>query len=350
MAVETYLERHGHEPPETFKINALERLLIDEHYHPGLWPLYTVNRKLRSLKPSFVTEKRIHIYTKTSEDELWFHGDLHELRDLVISLDSRTCAVSLASSPRIFYTVPREWCKRLVVRRDEKRRYWFHLLPLQFCCRQILKSKGVGVIQCRSMLIRSEVYVDSAYFHVGLGECWKSIHEVYDQLHCFVGLKQLAGAIDKMDIFDETERNFPYKIIYILGMESLGIPYEYFAVEEIEVEIEGGEREKSSIVHVSVDTTSGKTLRAILMHILVCARCNGFLDGFLKLILKSLMKYDPLEGFTFFNITNMAGLHRGCVNTIKYTLDGDFDQLLLDAYNMPKERCMTVKNFMCKYF
>ena len=351
MAVETYLERHGYEPSETFKINALERLLIAEPYHPGLWPLYAVNRKLHCLKPSFATEKRVHIYTKTFEDEIWFHGDLFELRDLVISLDSRTCAVSLAlSSPRIFYTVPREWCKRLVVRRDEKRRYWFHLLPLQFCCRQILKPKGVGVIQCRSMLIRREVYVDSAYFHVGLGECWKSIHEVYAHLHCFVGLKQLAGAIDKMDIFDETERNFPYEIIYILGMENVGIPYEYFAVEEIEVEIEAGVREKSIIVHVCVDTQMGKTLRGILTHILVCAWCNRFLDGFLKLILKSLMKYDPLEGYTFFNITNTAGLHRGCVSTTKYTLDGDFDQLLIDGHNAPKERCITVKNFMCKYF
>ena len=132
----TYLERHGFEPGETFKINVLERLLIAEPYHPGLWPLYTVNRKLRSLKPTFATEKRIHIYTKTPEDDLWFRGDLCELRDLVISLDSRTVAVSLGVFwPRVFYTVPREWCKRLIVRRDEKRRFWFHLLPLQFCCR-----------------------------------------------------------------------------------------------------------------------------------------------------------------------------------------------------------------------
>jgi hypothetical protein len=349
--VRTYAERYGYEPSEIFKINALERLLIAEPYHPGLWPLYSVNRALRFLKPSFAVEKRVEIYSTTSENELWFHGDLYELRDLVISLDSRTCAVSLMTSlRREWYTVPREWCKRLVVRRDEKNRYWFHLLPIQFCCRQILKSKGVGVIQCRSMLIRPENYVDSAYFHVGLGKCWKSIHEVYESLHCFVGLKQLAAAIDKMDIFDETERNFPYEIIYILGMEILPIPYEYFAVEEIEVEIEAGKKEKSSIVHVSVEEKCGQTLRGILMHILVCAQCNMFLDGFLKLIHKSLMKYDPLQGYTFFNITNTAGLHRGYVNTVKYTLDGDFDQLLLDAYNAPKERCMSVKNFMCKYF
>ena len=201
------------------------------------------------------------------------------------------------------------------------------------------------------MLIRPEVYVDSAYFHVGLGKCWKNIHEVYENMHCFVGLKQLAGAIDKMDIFGKTERNYPYEIIYILGMQSLAIPYEYFVVEEKEVEIEGKEeKEKSSIIRVSVDATSGQTLKAILMHILVCANCNSFLDGFLKLILKSLMKYNPLESYTFFNVTNTNGLHRGRVNTIKYTLDGDFDQLLLDTYNAPEERCLTVKNFMCKYF
>ena len=342
----TYLERHGFKPGEAFKINALERLLIAEPYHPGLWPVYTVNRKLRSLKPVFATERRIHIYTKTPEDEIWFRGDLSELRDLVISLDSRTVSVSLAvHRQRVFYTIPREWCKRLIVRRGENYRFWFHLLPFEFCCRQILKSTGVGVIQCRSMLIRPEVYVDSAYFHVGLGSCWKSVHEVYPDLHCFVGLKRLAGAIDKMDIFAETERNYPYEIIYVLSMTTFGLPYEYFVIEVVEVE-----EEKSSIIHVDTVMTSGQTLRGILMHILVCAKCNSYLEGFLKLILKALMKYNPLEGTIYFNVTTQKGLHRGRVNTVKYTLDGDFDQLLLDAYNATEEHCLTVKKFMYKYF
>jgi hypothetical protein len=343
--LETYLERQRFKPCEAFKINALERLLIAEPYHPALWPLYTVNRKLRSLKPVFVKEQRIRIYTKTPEDELWFCGDLSELRDLVISLDSRTVAVSLAvHEQRVFYTIPREWCKRLIVRRGENYRFWFHLLPFEFCFRQILKSTGVGVIQCRSMLIRPEAHLDSTYFHVGLGKCWKSVHEVYPDLHCFVGLKRLAGAIDKMDIFDETERNYPYEIIYILSSHTLTLPYEYFVIEIVEVE-----EEKSSIIHVDTLMTTGKTLRDILMHILVCAKCNSYLEGFLKLLLKALMKYNPLKGCVFFNMTTQKGLHRGRVSTVKYTLDGDFDQLL-DAYNATEERCLTVENFMCKYF
>jgi hypothetical protein len=212
----TYVERHGFKPCEAFKINALERLLIAEPYHPGLWPLYTVNRKLRSLKPTFVKEKRVRVYTQTPEDEIWFRGDLSELRDLMISLDSRTVAVSLVvGGVRVFYTVPREWCKRLVVRRGlGYYRFWFHLLPFEFCCRQILRSKGVGIIQCRSMLIRPEIHLDSAYFHVGLGKCWKSVHEVYPDLPYFVGLKRLEGAIDKMAIFEETERNYYYYYYY----------------------------------------------------------------------------------------------------------------------------------------
>ena len=135
------------------------------------------------------------------------------------------------------------------------------------------------------------------------------------------------------------------------------LPYEYFVIELLAAVKKGKKiknkkkKEKSSIIHVDTRMIAGKTLRDILMHILVCAKCNSYLEGFLTLLLKTLMKYNPLKCLVFFNRnTSGQGLHRGRVTAAKYTLDGDFDQLLLDAYNGTEDHCVTVEIFMCKYF
>ncbi|CAB4014535.1 Hypothetical predicted protein [Paramuricea clavata] len=251
--VETYLERYGCEPSAYFILNTLQNLLTAYPYHPILWSLYSVDRYLYSYKPKPLKERRIYDYAITDAEDVWFHGELDEVRDVLLWLNPKTVSVSMQCvDGRKFYTIPAEWAKHLIVRYDSDGVWWFHYMPFEFCCRQILSSDGVGIIQCRKLSVGPELYVDESFYHLGFGACQSDLHSVYADLDCFVGLKRLHGALESLlrDGFahdpNNTERECVCELMYCLSLNKKLIPLEYPSINN--------EEKKKSIVEIETFT------------------------------------------------------------------------------------------------
>jgi hypothetical protein len=345
-------------------LNAFNLLVSVYPYHPILWSLYSVNRYLRTQKPTFGKEVKIWDYHTTNN--IWFAGDLGDIRDVFVLNDelgsSGTTAIlgvldktlgfdeegePVFNEIRTFYDIPREWCRRIIGRRDNAGKLFLHLLPFEFCCRQILRREGCGIVQCRSICIDPRYYLDKTFFHVGCGDCFEDVHDIYSDVSIYVGLKRLNEAMKKYCVKKTLceKQNVCGDMMFMLGQYPTNLPYNFLVCDEKSVMI-------GNYHH------SGENLKHLLLHILVCCNCAKYLEPFLDLLYSCIITHKPRPLGERQGIPNPELVYHNGVPCVRYILDGNFDIINESAYDAPTtyyniksedicKKCIDV--FMSKY-
>ena len=318
--------------PNTW-LDALSLLLENYYFHPVLWNLYATCKQLYAKKPRDLGRREIRIenfgdsIVDESVKELqWLKGDLMGVRDLLIydkakphyaliglsPFDQAENDDEASARPKVFYVIPAEWLY-YVYARHENNSWALYVAAKRFCCRQVL-VRGTVMIARRENIGISSVYarVDnlyvpfSDYFHIGIGPCGKSIHNILADVGIFVNSLQLYNSVCLVA--------HPY------GMERGVI----FALAQQEDEI-----------FLSAGPVRSKYLKAIMKHLLVCRTCNMYVDKLVEMICNSLIKNSSiLDAMLNTNVTADAALP-GRVPVYSYILDGDFPIMRRDAYNAP---------------
>ncbi|CAB3977404.1 Hypothetical predicted protein [Paramuricea clavata] len=277
-------------------LQALGELLESNYFHPVLWSLYSTCSYLYNKKPQDLGTREIRIcnYSSAIIDEenslVWLKGNLEGTRDLmlydeknpsycVIGIDGRQPMPEVDDhddddfkSEKKFYVIPAEWIPYIYVR-YENDSWAMYLSATRFCCRQILIRGSVMVARRDNISIKPEyAMVDNQYtpfrkyFHIGVGPCSNEINDVLADVGIFVNGEQL------------------YKRVCMLAH-----PY-------------GKEREViyASSVHDKIfifgnEKIEGKFLKLIMRRILVCQKCNGYVDKLILMLVDSLVKHDTLK-------------------------------------------------------
>jgi hypothetical protein len=309
--------------------------------HPILWILYGLNRRLRAMRPLLEKEVRIYDYQPVRETELWFSGDMGDIKDVIILNDEKgssgntaiiglesaalNCRASLNNARdivncRVFYEIPREWCARIIGRVSSNGEIFLYLLPFKFCCRQILRSRDCGVVQCRSVVVDSKYHLDETFFHIGCGDCFIDTHDVYNDLCIYTGLKRLNNAMKKYCVERVGEASVAATMIYTLSVPKKLIYY-YLSNDGL-------------ITHKCTITYRTEVLKTLLMHILVCGSCFIYLEPFLDLLYRCV-----IAGQFALSTTNIctSNVYHNTVPCTRYILDGNFDIINDDAYDAPNK-------------
>ena len=95
------------------------------------------------------------------------------------------------------------------------------------------------------------------------------------------------------------------------------------------------------------DLISGKFLRGIMKHLLVCRLCNMYVDKLIEMICDVLVKYEFLGNIESNDSADI--IIDGAVPCFSYILDGDFVHMRRDAFNaalktLPKDKRKGVQN------
>jgi hypothetical protein len=159
------------------------------------------------------------------------------------------------------------------------------------------------------------------YFHVGVGKCKAEIHDVLADVGMYINGQQLYA---RTKLIAE-----PYgkarEVIYTLSV------YE----------------KKFKFGH---DFISGKFLKKIMRHLLVCGLCNMYVDKLIEMICNILVKYDPLSGIMQPN--DGADKIIDGIPCFSYILDGDFVSMRRKVFNaalktLPRDERKSV-NDICR--
>ena len=326
------------QPRTNLALNAFNVLLSVYPYHPILWSLYGVNRYLRSQKPTFGKEVKIWDYHMAHN--IWFSGDLGDIHDVFVLDDesgsSGTTAVLGVLEPvvdeeetdiRRFYDIPREWCRRIIGRHNNEGKLFLHLLPFEFCCRQILRRKACGIVQCRSICIDPRYYLDKTFFHVGCGNCFEDFHDVYNDVSIYTGLKRLNEVMKKY-----LAQNVGRDMMFILTQYESKLPYNFL----------GSDGKIDTYQH------SGADLKCLLLHILVCCNCAKYLESFLDLLYRCIITHRPLPLDERSVVPNSGLVYHNGIPCVRYILDGNFDIINDCAYNAPTKHYNIRSEDICK--
>jgi hypothetical protein len=339
-------------PP--LNLQALSELLESNYFDPVLWSLYYTCSYFYNKKPRDLGKREIRIrnYRDSNvyklceelkrvvveENLLWLKGDSSALRDILIYDKAKPwyALMGVATSPHIadagdddddddkghktFYIIPAEWLPYIYVRRHKNDEWSMYLAKNKFCCRQVLVRGSVTVARRDNISIDERYCKAENYFHVGVGECKAEIHDVLADVGIFINGGQLY---DRTKLIAE-----PYgkvrEVIYALSVREKIFKF-------------GDE-----------DLISGKFLRAIMKHLLVCRLCNMYVDKLIEMICNVLVKYAPLS--TIMESNDSADkIIDGAVPCYSYILDGDFVIMRRDAFNaalkaLPKDKRKGVWN------
>jgi hypothetical protein len=318
--------------------------------HPVLWVLYSLNRFLRGMKPLLEKEVCINDYQLVRETDLWFNGDMGDIKDVIIMNDEEgssgltaiiglqtgaiDCGLSLNDMNivrcRVFYEVPREWCARIIGRKNSKNEIFLYLLPFKFCCRQVLRRSDCGVVQCRSVVVDSKYHLDKTFFHIGCGDCFIDTHDVYNDVCIYTGLKRLDNAMKKYCVEKMGETSVASTMIY-----ALSVPKEltyYILIND------GLINYKTPVMH------RAEVLKSLLKHILVCGSCFIYLGPFLDLLYRSVI---VSQFAVSSNERCKSDIYHNTVPCARYILDGNFDIINDDAYEAPC-KYNTICDNICK--
>jgi hypothetical protein len=315
-------------------LEGLEYLLTNYPYHPVLWTLYAVNKRLAGYKPRL--GKSIEIFDYRRVENPWLGGVTESVRD-ILAIDDKTgkecwyaCATIREGTERVgMYWIPREWVKRIVVNERQN----FMLLPYKFCCRQVLKRSDCKIVRCQSHFIPKKFFVDQYYFHVGCGACNEEISTIIASFPTYVGIKQLVLALE-----DESVTIRPDEVMLLLS---------------------GGDNQKLILENVTKYkepcSFNATYVRTVLQHILLCIQCNKYLKKFIGILERCLRGGgDPLKGYD--EISCELVLNNG-IPCNRYVIDGEFDQMREIAYNaIQTQYCLEqdpheiVDNFIKDYY
>jgi hypothetical protein len=292
-------------------LEGLEYLLSNYPYHPILWTLYAVNKRLAGYKPRLNKSAEVFDYHRVKSP--WLGGVTESARDILAIDDKSTrnkdCWYAYATiregTERVgMYWIPREWLKCIVV--NERRN--FMLLPYEFCCRQILKRSDCKIVRCQSHFIPTKFFVDPYYFHIGCGGCNEEISTIIAGFPMYVGIKQLVIALEDINI---TTRSGALMLL-----------------------LSGDDTKKIILANISklekpliVNSTY---VCSILQHILICARCNEHLKKILGIIERCLSIGDPLRDYDEVSCELFLNHAIPCN---RYVIDGEFDEMRETAYN-----------------
>ena len=332
-------------------LRALSGLLESNYFDPVLWALYDTCHFLRHKKPRDLGKREIRIrnYRDSNiyklneelkqvvieEKLLWLKGDCTALRDLLIYDKAKPwyALIGVMQSgdedgdeddedklaPRTFYIIPTAWLPYVYIRRYKNNKWLMYLSKNKFCCRQVLVRGSVTVARRDFISIDERYCKPESYFHIGVGQCKEEIHEVLADVGVFINGKQLY---ERTKLIAE-----PYgkvrEVIYALSV-------------------------RSSIFKFGEELISGKLLRSIMKHLLVCCSCNIYVDKLIEMLCDVLVKYNPLA--TCMESNDIADvIIDGAVPCFSYILDGDFVIMRRDAYNaalktLPKHSRKGVQN------
>jgi hypothetical protein len=337
-------------PP--LNLQALSELLESNYFDPVLWSLYYTCRYFYNKKPRDLGKREIRIrnYRDSNvyklceelkqvvieEKLLRLKGDCTALRDILIYNKAKPWYALMGVvtqpdddgdeddedkvGPRTFYIIPTEWLPYVYVRRHKNNEWSMYLSKNKFCCRQVLVRGSVTVARRDNISIEEGYCKAENYFHIGVGECKAEIHNVLADVGIFINGQQLY---ERTKLIAE-----PYgkvrEVIYALSVRDKIFNF-------------GGE-----------DLISGKLLRAIMKHLLVCCFCNIYVDKLIEMICNVLVSYDPLAASMESN-DNADMIIDGAVPCFSYILDGDFVIMRRDAFNaalkaLPKDRRRGVHN------
>jgi hypothetical protein len=194
-----------------------------------------------------------------------------------------------------------------------------YLSKNKFCCRQVLVRGSVTVARRDNISIDEEHCKSENYFHIGVGGCKAEIHEVLADVGIFINGKQLY---ERTKLIAE-----PYgkvrEVIYTLAV-------------------------RDRMFKFGEELISGKLLRSIMKHLLVCCSCNIYVDKLIEMICNVLVKYNPLGNVMESN-DNADMIIDGAVPCFSYILDGDFVIMRRDAFKaalktLPKDSRKGVHN------
>ena len=314
-------------------LEGLEYLLTNYPYHPVLWTLYAVNKRLAGYKPRL--GKNIEIFDYHRVVNPWLGGVTDSVRD-ILAIDDKTgkeCWYAYATiregTERVgMYWIPREWVKRIVVNERQN----FMLLPYTFCCRQVLKRSDCKIVRCQSHFIPKKFFVDQYYFHVGCGECNEEISTIIAGFPTYVGIKQLVLALEDASV---TIR--PDEVMLLLS---------------------GGDDHKLILENVAKYNEpcsfNATYICSILQHILLCIQCNKYLKKFIGILERYLRSGDPLKDYD--EISCELILNNG-IPCNRYVIDGEFDEMREIAYNAVQTQYCSVQeqhkiidNFIKDYY
>ena len=338
-------------------LQALSELLESNYFDPVLWSLYYTCGTLYNKKPRDLGKREIRIrsyrdscvYELKNEEHdemkrvavkqnlLWLKGDCTALRDILI-YDKAKPGYALMGvvmqaddgdeddedkvGPRTFYIIPTEWLPYVYVRRHKNNEWSMYLSKNKFCCRQVLVRGSVTVARRDNISIDERYCKAENYFHVGVGECKAEIHNVLADVGIFINGRQLY---ERTKLIAE-----PYgkvrEVIYTLSVRENIIKF-------------GDE-----------DLISGKFLRGIMKHLLVCRLCNMYVDKLIEMICNILVKYDPLSGIMQPN--DGADKIIDGIPCFSYILDGDFVSMRRKVFNaalktLPRDERKSV-NDICR--
>ena len=337
-------------------MQALSELLENYYFDPVLWSLYQTCRDFYNKKPQDLGKREIRIrnYSDSNvykwceiwkrvviEEKLnWLKGDCTALRDILI-YDKANPSYALMGvmggvmepadddmedsdsedklRPRTFHIIPAEWLPYVYVRRYENGGWSMYLSKNKFCCRQVLVRGDVTVARRDNISIDEQHCKLENYFHIGIGECNAEVHDILADVGIFINGKQLY---EQTKLIAE-----PYgkvrEVIYALAV-------------------------RDRLFQFGEELISGKVLRSIMKHLLVCRSCNIYVDKLIEMICNVLVKYNPIENIME-SSDNADIIIEGAVPCYSYILDGDFVIMRRDAFRaalktLPKDSRKGVHN------
>ena len=290
-------------------LEALDNLLINFPYHPVLWTLYAVNRRLHDRKPPH-SRKNVEVLSYTIVSEPWLSGLTDSLRDVIVWDDKLekerwvAHATIHENKKAVLYEIPREWIKRIIVNSRGR----FVLLPFEFCCRQILKRSDCKLVRCQSHVIPPQFLLDHTYFHVGCGPCHQELSYVIAGFQLFVGIKQLT-----LMLLEKFEANTEL-IIGLLNLDDdVSLKFKKVHKNSKEYDV------KPSYIY------------KMLKHILVCKICNEKLEKFLSILDDYISGPAPFNNFN--EKLDCEFYYNDKIPCNKYVIDGEFDEMRVNAFN-----------------
>jgi hypothetical protein len=343
----------------TLNLVGLSGLLENNYFDPVLWQLYSTCKYFHHKKPRDLGTREIRIRNyascnivalsegKEKSVEIvktlqWLKGDLAGVRDLLIydkakphyaligldqpkpNEDARNAklfvgdehddddAHALRKTVKVFYVIPAEWLHYVYVR-FENNSWTMYLAAKKFCCRQILVRGTVTIARRENISINAAyAQIDNRYvpcpnyFHVGVGECGKDVHNILADVGIFVNGKQLYDSVSLIAGPYGQERG----VIFALSQHDDKLQF-------------------------SDGYVTSKYLKHIMKHLLVCRSCNMYVDKLVEMICSSLVKDSTvLSNMETTNCTADIILPGG-VPCYTYILDGDFNTMRKDAYKAP---------------
>ena len=317
-------------------LEAFDNLLINYPFHPVLWTLYAVNRRFAVRKPEMEKSTDILHYYRVTRP--WLGGVTDSIRDIIARDDTTKngCWFAYATirngEKTEMYWIPREWVKRIFVNERNN----FELLPYEFCCRQVLKRTDCKLVRCQSHSISSKFFVDQYYFHVGCGPCRQEISTVIADFPMFVGIKQLALALQD----ESVTKNAEMLLCLLVGERG------------IEMKLEKIQKDNTA---KEVCVFNSPYICNMLKHILMCKKCNNNLRKFLSVLEQCLCnKLNPFNDVDDEILCEFY--YNDKIPCNKYVIDGEFDEMRNSAYDaIQSEDCLEqdphqlVNNFIKDY-